>query len=131
MTPPPPHFKHLSLLPPPHPPPLPPKNFGNTRGKSSFVSLLLALWLRWRPPARDEFVSKYLVPRIITQYQGLSGFLFFKLRLVEPGRVSDISGCFPNLDHIHCPLLMFCSPSACQKLFPLMSVDFRLLIVTE
>ena len=29
--PPPPHFKHLSLLPPPHPPPLPPsKNFDHT-----------------------------------------------------------------------------------------------------
>ena len=27
MTPPPPHFKHPSLLPPPHPPPLPPKKF--------------------------------------------------------------------------------------------------------
>ena len=28
--PPPPHFKHLSLLPPPHPPPLPLKNFNHT-----------------------------------------------------------------------------------------------------
>ena len=31
--PPPPHFKHPSLLPPPHPPPLPPsKNFDHTQG---------------------------------------------------------------------------------------------------
>ena len=55
--------------------------------------------------ARDEFVSEYSVPRIITQYQGLSGFLFsFGSRLVEPDRVSDISGWFPSFNHIHCLL---------------------------
>ena len=42
--------------------------------------------------APDEFISEYSVPRIITQYQGLSGFLFsFGLGMVEPDRVSDIS----------------------------------------
>ena len=63
--------------------------------------------------ARDEFVSEYSVPRIITQYQGLSRFLFsFGLVLVKRDGVSDISGCFSNLVHIHCLLLMFRSPFA-------------------
>ena len=87
--------------------------------------------------APDEFVSEYSVPGIITQYQRLSlstkdyysvpgiitqyqGFIrisiFFSIRLVEPvDRVSDISACFSNLDHIHCLLLMFCSPFARQR----------------
>ena len=48
---------------------------------------------------------------MIIQYEGLSRFLFsFGSGLVEPGRVLDISGCFLNLDHIHCFLSMFCSP---------------------
>ena len=41
--PPPPHFKHLSLLPPPHPPTLPPpKNFDHTLSKSIRNFLVLA-----------------------------------------------------------------------------------------
>ena len=60
---------------------------------------------------RDEFVSEYSVPWIIIQYEGLSRFLFsFRSGLAEPSRVLDISGCFLNLDHIHCSLSMFCSP---------------------
>ena len=66
--------------------------------------------------ARDEFVSEYAVPRIITQYQGLllstKDYPDFYFLLVKRDGVSDISGCFPNLDHIHCLLLMFCSPFA-------------------
>ena len=63
---------------------------------------------------------------MIIQYEGLSRFLFsFGSGLVEPGRVLDISGCFLNLDHIHCFLSMFCSPFVLLKSF----VDFWLLIV--
>ena len=55
--------------------------------------------------ARDEFVSEYSVPRIITQYQGLSlstskdfpdSFFSFRIGMVKPDRVWDHSGCFPT-----------------------------------
>ena len=43
-----PHFKHLSLLPPPHPPPLPPKNFDHTHAKmhsTIYINQLCRMWL--------------------------------------------------------------------------------------
>ena len=43
----PPHFKHPSLLPPPHPPPLPPKNFDHTLS-SHFALWSFSKFIRWK-----------------------------------------------------------------------------------
>ena len=76
--------------------------------------------------ARDEFVSEYSVPRIISNKDYPD---FFGLGLVEPDQVSDISGCVPNLDHIHCLLFNVLFSICALRTFPLTLVDFWLLIV--
>ena len=77
----------------------------------------------------------YSVPEIITQYQRLSGFLFsfFLVRLVEPDPVSDIFGCFPNLDRYDIENLhpwvrvdQACRPLSPKTLSILVGLTFKL-----